>query len=128
MRSVISVYLNGQTIECRRETAWKLGLELSVAGAVGQMREPCLARPDLLRHGHRLGNAQVSWVLRAKERVEYENTYTPEGPQRRFGELFGVGDVAKVSDPISVHRDRTVWHKDWQYVDIANPKTFSRRD
>src|SRR5687768_12624819 len=127
MRRVISVYVNGEPVECRSDTWRKLRLELGVTSAVREMREPGLACPDFLGGGDRFRDAQMCRMLRAKQRVEDEYADTSESAESLFGKHLGVGDVAEVSDAVPVHRDGAVRHHYRQHVEVSNPKTLAWR-
>ena len=128
MRSVISVYLDSEAIERRSDAGWKLGLQLSVAGAVREMGEPGLARSDSAGRGDRFRDAEMGRMLRAKERVDHENAHAAEFAQSFLRKLLGVGDVSEFTDSVAVNRNRSVRNGDRHHLDIANWKTLAGPD
>lgn len=92
---------------------------------MGQVREPRLACADFLRDGHCFRNAEMRRVLRAKKGIEDEHTHTTERLERLFGKLLGVGDIAEITNPISVYGYRTMRHSHWHHLDISNREAFA---
>jgi hypothetical protein len=125
MRSVISVYLDGEAIERRSDAGRKLRSQLRVSGAVGEVREPGLACADLLCHLDGLRDAEMSRMGFAKERVDYQNGYATKCAQRFVRQLLGVGYVSQVSNPVAVNRDRTVRNRDRHHLDIPNGEALA---
>jgi len=67
-------------------------------------------------------------MWRPEKGVEHQDINAPKGPNRIFGQLLGVGDVAKVADAIGVDGSGPVWNGDRLYLDVSNAKHLAGRN
>src|SRR2546423_9244107 len=114
----------GQAVERRSDTARQLRLQLSMTGAVRQVREPRLTSADSLRRADGFRYAQVGRMLSPEERIENEHVDSSKLVYCLVRQLLGVGDVAQIANPVTVDGDGPVRDGDRHHVHIANAKAF----
>src|SRR5688572_23398352 len=102
----MSVDANGEPVEGGCDSGWQLRLEIRVTVVVSQMRQVRALGAQLSRDAHRFRDAEMGWMLRAKQRVDDEHTRAAHLRHRVGGDTLRVGDVREWPETVAIDRER----------------------